>query len=95
MAKQPIRTGRIVAPTAGGRPSESELRTGMLVGCQQNIGMGGREVRTGGYVVTPSYDADLGKGMAGEKLVAPTYDGMTGAGMAGMRLVRPPENQDA
>jgi hypothetical protein len=94
MAKQPIKTGRVIAPTPGDKGMSQPVRTGIVVGCLSNVGFGTEVVRTGGRAVAASPDPDLGKGMAGERLVAPTYDGMTGYGMAGMRLVRPPENQD-
>lgn len=95
MARQPIRTGRVLSPSPSGRGDDSDIHTGRLIGCRQNIDIGPRVVKTGDMVVVAPPDADLGKDMAGERLVAPIYDGMTGYGMAGMRLVLPPENQDA
>lgn len=94
MAKQPIRTGRIIAPSDGGRSSEADIQTGRLIGCRQNIDLGPKVVKTGDLVILADPDATLGEGMAGARLVGASYDGLTGYGMAGVRTVRPPENQD-
>jgi hypothetical protein len=94
MAKQPIRTGRIVAPASNSQMDGGEIQTGKLVGGLQDADNGVRVLGTGWRTVAATPDDDLGRGMAGDRLVAPAADGMMGHGMAGAKLIRPPEDQD-